>query len=197
VAVTAESIVQTQEPETPVVEVETPVFLGARKRVTWLRAAGVGIGALVVLWLVALVAGVLGFGNVTGLSLPGLEGTKKPVLHRTAVPVTAVLGGSSSTSNSLRARGTPSSGSSRVLAGRRTRGQGGSSAPHRSAAKTPSTSASPSAGTVHGKHLGSGGSSTSSPSTSNSHRADAPGQQGTVPAPSSPNARRNRLTTTG
>ena len=187
-------------------EAETPVFLGARRRVAWLRAAGVAVGAVVVLWLVALVAGVLGFGSVPGLRLPGLDGAKKPVLHRTAVPVTAVLGGSrtasgirrtSSTSNSLRARGTPSRDRSPVVAGRRTRGQGGSSARHRSAAKTPSTSASPSAGTVHGKHLGSGGSGTSSPSTSNPHRATAPGQLRSIPAPSSPNARSNRLTTTG
>src|SRR4051794_39187639 len=182
---------QTEALETPVLAEapETPVFLGARRRVRWLRAAGVAVGALVVLWLIALVAGVLGFGSVTGLSLPGLDGGKKPVLHRTAVPVTAGLGGSriaprirpttsTSTSISLRARGTPSRapGRSRVLAGRRARGRGGSNAPHRSARTAPSTSAAPSAGTVHGRHLGNGGSGTSSPSTSNSHRAAAPGQ---------------------
>jgi hypothetical protein len=212
VAVTAESIVQTEEPDTPVLadEPETPIFLGARRRVTWLRAAGVAVGALVVLWLIALVAGVLGFGNVTGLNLRGLDRPNKPVLHRTAAPVVAALGGSraasdgrrkSSTSISLRARGTPSRsrGRSRVVAGRRARGQGRSSAPRRPATRTPSTSASPPAGTNRGKHLGNSGSGTS-PSTSNSHRAAAPGQQRTSPAasvPASPNARRNRQTTTG
>jgi hypothetical protein len=211
VAVRAESIARNEEPDAPVlVEApETPVFLGARRRVTWLRAAGVAAGALVVLWLIALVAGVLGFGNVTGLSLPGLDRTNKPVLHRTTSPVVPALGGSRSafdprrkfsTSISLRARGTPSRSRSRVVAGRRARGQGRSSAPRRPAGRTPSTSASPSAGTIHGKHLGNSGSGISSPSTSNSHRAAAPGQQRIVaaaPAPASPNARRNRLTTTG
>src|SRR5256885_13577902 len=129
---------------------EPPAPLGPGRRVPWRRPAGIAVGALVVLWLIALVAGVLGFGNVTGLSLPGLDGVKKPVLHRTAVPVTAGLGGSriaprirpttsTSTSISLRARGTPSRapGRSRVLAGRRARGQGGSQAPHRSGRTAP------------------------------------------------------------
>jgi hypothetical protein len=205
VAVTAESIARTEELDAPVVEApETPVFLGARRRVTWLRAAGAAVGALVVLWLIALVAGVLGFGNVTGLTLPGLDRANKPVLHRTTSPVVPALRSASdarrksSTSISLRARGTPSRSRSRVVAGRRARGQGRSSAPRRPASGTPSTS--PSAGTIHGKHLGNSGSGPSSPSTSNSHRAAAPGQQRTAapaPAPASPNARRNRLTTTG
>jgi hypothetical protein len=212
VAVTAEPIARTEEPDAPVLAEapETPVFLGARRRVTWLRAAGAAVGALVVLWLIALVAGVLGFGNVTGLSLPGLDRANKPVLHRTTSPVVPALGGSrsasdarrkSSTSISLRARGTPPRSRSRVFAGRRARGQGRSSAPRRAATRTPSISASPSAGTIHGKHLGSNsGSGTSSPSTSTSHRVAAPGRQRSVtaaPAPASPNARRNRLTTTG
>jgi hypothetical protein len=211
VAVTAESTARTEELDAPVlVEApETPVFLGARRRVTWLRAAGIAVGALVVLWLIALVAGVLGFGNVTGLSLPGLDRANTPVLHRTTSPAVPALGGSrsasdarrkSATSISLRARGTPSRSRSGVVAGRRARGQGRSSAPRRLATRTPSTSASPSAGTIHGKHLGTSGSGTSSPSTSNSHRAAAPGQQRSVtaaPAPASPNARGNRPTTTG
>jgi hypothetical protein len=201
-------------------EFETPVFLGARRRVTWLRGAGVAVGAVVVLWLVALVAGVLGFGSVAGLGLPGVDGAKAPVLHRAARPAPAALGGlrtaslarqTSSASISLRARGTPSHmrGRSRVFAGRRARGQGRSSAPRRPSIRRSSTSAPstrggsvppPSARAGHGRHLGKGGSGTSSPSTSVSHRAAAPGQQRTKPAasaPSSPNAHRNRLTTTG
>jgi hypothetical protein len=211
VAVTAESTARTEERDAPVLAEapETPVFLGARRRVTWLRTAGAAVGALVVLWLIALVAGVLGFGNVTGLSLPGLDRPNKPVLHRTTSPVVPTLGGSrsasgarkkSSTSISLRARGTPSRSRSRVVAGRRARGQGRSSAPRRPATRTPSTSASPSVGTIHGKHLGNSGSGTPAPSTSDSHRAAAPGQQRSVaaaPAPASPHARRNRPTTTG
>jgi hypothetical protein len=199
-------------------ELETPVFLGARRRVTWLRGAGVAAGALVVLWLVALVAGVLGFGSVAGLSLPGLDAAKTPVLHRAAGRVTAGPGGlrtspglrqMSSTSISLRARGTPSRdrGRSRGFAGRRARGHGRASAPHRRSVGRSRTSAPgsrgrsvavPPARAVHGRHLGKGGSGTSSPPTSNSHRAGAPGQQRTKPtasAPASPNARRNRLTT--
>jgi hypothetical protein len=202
-ATRTEPTLHTQEPE-------TPVFLGARRRVTWLRAAGLAAGALVVLWLVALVAGVLGFGNVTGLSLPGVEGAKTALLHRSAEQVTAA-GIRRTSSASLRSRGTPAAagGHSQVVARRLAGGQAGSDAAHRRAVTRPSTAApgtkggsvaSPSAGAVHGNHLGNVGSGTTSPSTSKSHRSAAPGHQRTVttaPTPSSPNARRNRLTATG
>jgi hypothetical protein len=185
--------------------------------VTWLRAAGLAIGAVVVLWLVALVAGVLGFGNVTGLSLPGLDGPKSAVLHPTAGQTTAAgIRRTSSTAISLRSGSTPSTvrGRPQIAARGSAGGQAGPGAARRPATTRPSTAAptttsgsvaTPSAGTVHGKHLGNGGSgtsspSTSNPSTSNPHRTTAPGQQKTVPAastPTSPNARRNRQTTTG
>ena len=199
VAVRAESIVRAEGPE-------TQVFLGPRRRVTWLRAGGVAVGVVVVLWLVALVAGVLGFGNVSGLRLPGLDRPTRPVLHRTTEPVTASsIRRASSTGTSPRS--TPSTARSQVLARRGAGGQAGPGGARRPAGTRPSTSTtnagslvSPSVGAIPGNRLGSSGLGTSSTSTSNSNRTNAPGQQDTRPAaptPSSPNARANRPTTTG
>lgn len=54
-------------------EPETPVFLAVDgKRARRLRVAAFAVTGLAVLWLVALAAGMLGFGSLPGVSLPEL-----------------------------------------------------------------------------------------------------------------------------
>ena len=200
-------------------DLETPVFSGARRRLPWLRAAAIAAGALVVLWLAALVAGVLGFEGVSGLSLPGVDGARTPVLHRAPDPESVSAAGAlrpgtagGSAARRLRAAtvhsrlgsGGSASGAGTSAPRRATRPAAPSGTSHSGAARPtaslPATSGSGTSPTVTssgpGRHLGSSGTGSTTTSSS-SHRATAPGQLDAKPVPQSSHARSNRTTTIG
>jgi hypothetical protein len=185
----------------PTANIEAPVFSGAARRGRWLRRAGLGVAALVVLWLIALIAGVLGFDSVPGLSLPALEGRPSAVFHRDAETVPAVprlrasIAGSSHAVGVAGRRSSPTSPAvRRPVEPQSVRRQ---AAPGRRSPSTPSRGAAPVSAAAPvvkapaGRSLGASGAP---PAQSNSHRADAPGQQlaPTDPGPRSPRALGNR-----
>ena len=197
----------------PTSHTEAPVFSGASRRGRWLRRAGLAAAAIVVLWLIALIAGVLGFDGVPGLSLPALRDQPAAVLHRDPEALPTV--------GRLRASSAGGSGDAVVAAGRRSSVAGSAAPPVASRALGPRTERRPAApprrpggsrstGSTPPSRAGvppaptapvatspgdSGlGAPRSPPGQSKSHRADAPGQQRAPadPGPRSPRARGNR-----
>jgi hypothetical protein len=200
-------------------ELETPIFTGAGRRLPWLRAAAIAFGVLVVLWLAALVAGMVGFGAVSGLSLPGLGGSPAPVLHRAPAPVTSAGVRSRLTGAAVAGRHPSATGRGRAAA-RRTgasgtaggsttsSSRGASGTGHRNTARhgssTSSSSATSGGGALggaitHGQRIGQSRTptTTSSSPSSSSHRSTAPGQSDVKPGGGSPQSRANRTTTLG
>jgi hypothetical protein len=192
----------------PTSDAEVPVFSGGVRRGYWLRRGGLAAAALVVVWLLALIAGVLGFDSVPGLSLPALRGQPSAVFHRDREPLPTVgrfrastAGGSgraivvagyrapSASPSSSRSAGPPAV-RGRVAPQRRSSGSPSASPAPPSHGPAPAAPAAPIATAPTG-HLGTSGAP---PAKSNSHRADAPGQQAAPadPAPRSPRARANR-----